>query len=357
MWVRSVLCYLIWIGLFVWLVPSEAVAIATSAHSWTYRVTSGQPVFDLNLDGVVPLQVDDVTRCTAVLVSDRHLLSAAHCFDDGWYNSFDDVADVTFRTFFDVPEGRMNMQFTADDIQIPSQWVDQAADVAVITLPFDAPPEAPRYPIYGSRDEIGKSVVLAGYGVIRLGSGGAGSASDWKLAGRNRYEASSDALPDDEERWPGDWLVYDFDSGRQQNNTLADMGIASDLGFGGEEAAAARGDSGSPVFIAGAIAGIAAFVGTGYETDLIPNVDGTWGELGFNTRVSNHVDFIVTATDGAVVVVPEPCSIDLALAGLLCCLSICWGGRRYSKGRNVVRRQLLTKVFDSDIPSRQDTGL
>jgi hypothetical protein len=165
---------------------------------------------------------------------------------------------------------------------------------------------APRYPLYGGRDEIGQTVTLAGYGAIGLGSTGAALAADLKLAARNRYEATRADVRVDWYLPPGGYLVYDFDSGREENNSLAAFNIESDPGLGAEEAMASSGDSGSPVFIDGAIAGVISFGAEDLDTDYLPDVFGTWGELAFDARVSEFREFLLSATDGQVVFVPEP---------------------------------------------------
>ena len=143
-------------------------------------------------------------------------------------------------------------------------------------------------------------------------------------------------MPSDEPLPPGGYLVYDFDSGREKNNALSLYGFDSDLGFGNDEAKSASGDSGAPVFIDGAIAGIVSFGGMEFDGDLLPDVDGTWGELGFDTRVSSFQPFLTDATDGQIVFVPEPHSGLLLFAGLIAAVGFprLWACARTSRSRN-----------------------
>jgi hypothetical protein len=153
-------------------------------------------------------------------------------------------------------------------------------------------------------------VVLVGFGLTGHGATGATEGDALKRAGLNRFEALGEEIDfQEDERLPaGVMLVTDFDSGLAINNTLQiDQAIASDLGFASDEAFAAVGDSGGPIFIDGAIAGITAY-GLGLTTGdaTADPFDASWGELSFDTRVSSFQDFILTATDGQAVFVPEP---------------------------------------------------
>jgi hypothetical protein len=86
---------------------------------------------------------------------------------------------------------------------------------------------------------------------------------DTLRAGLNRIEAGGEdfdnlrfSLP------PGYTLVYDFDSGLAQNNTLSFLKVPSDLGFGVDEVNSYAGDSGGPAFIDGAVRSWATSVST-----------------------------------------------------------------------------------------------
>jgi hypothetical protein len=157
--------------------------------------------------------------------------------------------------------------------------------------------------------------VIAGYGNTGYGATGvdeAASAAPKKRAGLNRYEGVRD----------GSLLVYDFDSGQQQSNALAMIGFDSELGFGLEESLSAYGDSGGPVFIDGVIAGITAFGDrlAAADVDDIENI--SWGEAGFDRRVSTYREFITSATSGQAVFVPEPSKWTFCAAALA--VITCW---------------------------------
>jgi hypothetical protein len=101
------------------------------------------------------------------------------------------------------------------------------------------------------------------------------------------------------------------------NNTLELLGVASDLGFGSDEVGFTNGDSGGPLFIGGAIAGVNAFIARPLIGDVNSRLDSSWGEASFFTPVAYYRDFIITATGGATIFVPEPPTIALLILGAL----------------------------------------
>ena len=305
-------------------IEPPALAVIPSGSGFHLLVRPCQPAFGVNLDGVARIQFDGQTECTAALISDSHLVSAAHCFDEDADGSIDFGADAALLLTLENSSRRFEIEFTSDDVTIPSNWAARSADVSVIQLNSSAPDSFPRYPVYGGRDELGKAIIVVGYGFTGTGSVGASFHLDDKLAGLNRYEALGASIPGERiVPMPAtDMLVYDFDSGLAANNTLAAMGLDSDLGFDSDEVKSADGDSGGPVFIDGAIAGISSFGEWGFKTDFDPDAIGTWGELSFTTRLSSFQDFVLNATDGHVVIVPEPCTLILLGIGVAVVLGL-----------------------------------
>jgi hypothetical protein len=125
-------------------------------------------------------------------------------------------------------------------------------------------------------------------------------------AGLNRIEARGEDLDEVHPAEPGMLLVFDFDSGQPANNTIGLLNVPSDLGFGADEVGLYLSDSGGPLFINGAIAGVNQAIFGGLNGDVTAaESDGSWGELQYVTRVSSFQDFIMTATGGQAVFVTE----------------------------------------------------
>jgi hypothetical protein len=289
----------------------SAWAIVTSDEAGSHVVAPGQPAFGLNLDGVVLIgrrlpNVNTIARltprCSAALISDRHLLCAAHCFDEDEDGNVDEIyTAIPHTAAFDFADGSALIDIDTTTIQFSQNWPQLKADIAVLTLTEAAPAAAPRYPLYVGAQELGHPVVMTGYGITGDGSTGAMTSfvrPPPKRAGLNRVDDIRDDLPGTE------FLVVDFDSGQEAHNTLTLGGIESDLGFGADEVSFAPGDSGGPMFVGQAIAGVNSFSTKLDEIDPIYN--SSWGELFHATRVSYFRDFLQNATNGSALFVPEP---------------------------------------------------
>lgn len=72
----------------------------------------------------------------------------------------------------------------------------------------------------------------------------------------------------------------------------------------------ATGDSGGPTLIGGMIAGVTAFGGRLPATDVTEELDASWGEASFSTRVSSFHEFIEGATSQMAIVLSIPGDFD-----------------------------------------------
>jgi hypothetical protein len=222
---------------------------------------------------------------------------------------------------FQLPGGPVAVEYDYTAVQFPENWPAQQADVAIITLSADAPPNVPRYPLHSGTDEVGSQAVLTGYG--NAGHGSTGEDFEFEIfptlrAGLNRIEADDAMLG-------SSILIADFDSGLPENNSIAIFGFPSDLGFGADEVGLAGGDSGGPMFIGGAFAGVnlaTAQPPPPFTGDVNNQLDASWGEASFFMRVSSYREFILAATGGKAVFVPEPSNLFLLFAGALGLLSL-----------------------------------
>jgi hypothetical protein len=312
---------------------SYAHAIVTSDIAGSHVVEPGAMAFGIDTTGVARIDIGiggaTLYSATAALITDRHLLTAAHNVDedrDGVAGPFILQELLSFSAIFELAGGPVSVPFSLTGATIIPGWGDSLADLAVVELDEAAPAGIPRYPLYGANDEVGKPAVLVGYGIMGHGSTGAIESAHVKRAGLNRFEALGEDIDFSQigvegRIPPGVSLVTDFDGGLPTNNALQlDQGIASDLGFGPDEAFLALGDSGGPVLIDGAIAGVMAWA-SGFATGdaTADPYDSSWGELSFETRVSSFQDFITSATDGQAVFVPEPGAWLLLVCSMLCC--------------------------------------
>jgi len=277
--------------------------------------------------------------CTAAVIDDRHILTAAHCVrEDG--DTVKRLRVILSAGLLDplILDATAFSVHPAYDFWSPILGAFADGDVAVVELTNPLPGYIDRYDLYTTADEFGETTRHYGHGRSGRGNKGATGGSDFFFArtGLNMYEATLGDFG-----FPSDQLLHDFDSGGEKHNamdwwfsgffcgpdnpnppqaqdgkcTTFRGGNFPDRGFGKLEVGVAPGDSGGPGFIDGKIAGVHSFGFTYFcggagsptnGTDFDCGLNSTWGEMSGDTRVStfaNWVDDVVA--NGADTSVPE----------------------------------------------------
>lgn len=305
-------------------------------------------------DGVVRL--DDSSGGIAsgsLLYTGRHLLTAAHVVTDDSGSLLTEDYTITFELAGKKIEMIVRWNSNIQGVAIPPEYngaTTEGYDLAILTLPDQdhlnvpyrhmiAPLGAQRYDIYTGSSEIGQVFTMVGYG--RTGTGSTGAQADTagrKRLGMNRFDADANILSSSSAPAPnaGLSLIWDFDDGTEEGDTLGRLFGLHDKGLGARESNAAQGDSGGPLFIGSRIAGVISYSDAAYfvhqadnaelvhaRNNLLRQIDGLqafldplldgslgtlypinadmtgltrgFGEFGVATRVSAFQDFLATA--------------------------------------------------------------
>jgi hypothetical protein len=206
-------------------------------------------------------------RCSATLLEGgRHVLTAGHC-----------ASDATREVRFDTADGQVAIPIAAVHLH-PNGIVDGAgSDLAVLTLARTADSGIQRHALYRGTDEVGQLFSKVAYGAVGTGTQGQSGIDLVKRQGTNRFDATLadyaahpgltqlgasflDFARGPLDFVPQDYLLFDFDDGSTERDAFGTHFVGrADLGTGIDEINTGQGDSGSPAFIDGRIAGVTSF--------------------------------------------------------------------------------------------------
>lgn len=327
--------------------PQPLIVASDSPANWLGSGVSA-------LDGVAQLTVAQpggLFVCSgSLLAGGQYIVTAAHCLTDdntGAINAasvtaqFKSGSVTTVSASYSIAPGWAGFGNSAGN----------GSDIALIKLAAPVTTVA-GYALSNSND-VGKTFLMAGYGLVGTGStGAAGSAPQALHYGYNVFDTTDDALTTalrnggygaalgGSSTKLGETYVFDFDNGNANQNAitrlyaLAGVNFASDLGQGSAEAMIAGGDSGGGDFVVGGngmllLSGVHSYgwdlctnLANGGIADSLANCvvapqnpkGASFGSLGGSTAVFSSLAWIESVT-----AVPEPTTGTLLLAGLACC--------------------------------------
>jgi len=252
----------------------------------TYKVPPGS-----GLDGVVRVGAGPVYGSGTLLATGRHVLTAAHVVDDA------PVSALSVR--FDLPSGPVTIPVATRHMPVVTSGLN--ADIAVLGLASPAPVQAGRFALYRDADEVGRTVMIAGYGMTATGpTGEIASAASAKRFGYNTVDLPTDQVVNTRPAgwWvrPGSQLAIDFDDGTAARDALGRLAGVPHVGLGAQEVLISRGDSGGPWLIDGKVAGVTSYifriVDRLAQPDINSRLDSSFGEMGSAQRVSHFAEWI-----------------------------------------------------------------
>ncbi len=273
--------------------PVDAAPIILSSVSLDHTNERTLGPVDVNAPGspfsaVASLFVGGERLATGVLISPRHILTAAHCFDSD-SDGVNDI-DLDVAVLFSVagepsvvipPAGIERVTLHTDFTGFDAPAVND--DLAIITLSDDVPATIAPFALHRGRPAAGQVVWFIGYGETGDGKTGYTPGTGSFTVRRIGANTADAFFPDDEGSGVNEVWQYDFDA-PAGSGWLGGPGLGARL-----EATLGSGDSGGPGFIE-TENGYALFSVNSFVSGPAPA--GTFGSGGGGMLVSAYADWI-----------------------------------------------------------------
>lgn len=289
--------------------------------------------------------------CSGALVSSRHIVTAGHCIDTDGNGSIIDISQPfgvsgrDVRVVFNatasgagaavVTASAVSMHpdykgFGNCPVGVPGFCVND--DIAVVTLPTDAPAAAARYGILANTVGAGQESTLVGYGLS--GDGWAGYTVGPNFRIKRSGGNILDLFEGDDEQFSGldsngfiqgggvnEVWYADFDgtssNGTVMNSACTFFGYCTAALANGVETNIGGGDSGGPSFIETG-SGLALFANNTFGwSGFGEENDGAFGSMFGGIMINPYLGYLMDATGGAISLIPEPGSLLLVGLALL----------------------------------------
>lgn len=250
--------------------------------------------------------------CSGSVLTDTHILTAGHCFDQ----DNDGLPDpgITTSSVFNLNDGSdLSATRSVSTVDIHPDFggfVGSGAndDIAIVTLGSSVPVGTTKYSLRASGMTSGEIIEMVGYGVSGHGDvGGIEVLPDFSVK-RSGINAAELFVLDDEGSGEEELFFYDFD-GPTGTGFLGGPTLGNDL-----ETVVRGGDSGGPAFVDVAGENVIAGINT-FEFVLPPTTPptGEFGVLGGGVILDAPQVAWIAGVASDVRVLPEPSGVTLTL--------------------------------------------